>query len=148
MKTKQSIRLEAAGYSLLFFAMAFIAGICPVFSQPTLNIVPAESQLILFWPASATNYALQSSGDLTTTNWALASDAIPTTYGINTAVTVTNTPSARFFRLAQIPTTTPDGMVLIPAGAFTMGDTLDGMTDAVPVTVNLSAFYMDTNMVT
>ena len=39
------------------------------------------------------------------------------------------------------------GMALIPAGAFTMGDTLDGDSDADPVTVNVSAFYMDTNLV-
>jgi formylglycine-generating enzyme len=39
--------------------------------------------------------------------------------------------------------------VLIPAGSFTMGDTLDGgMGDAVPVTnVYISAFYMDANLV-
>jgi len=41
----------------------------------------------------------------------------------------------------------PPGMALIPAGAFTMGDTLDGMTDAVPVSVTVSAFYMDINLV-
>ena len=40
-------------------------------------------------------------------------------------------------------------MVLIPGGAFTMGDTLDGMANATPVTnVNISAFYMDANLVT
>ena len=39
------------------------------------------------------------------------------------------------------------GMALIPAGAFTMGDTLDGLSDAVPISVNVSAFYMDTNLV-
>ena len=38
-------------------------------------------------------------------------------------------------------------MALIPAGSFTMGDTLDGIADAVPVTVNVSAFCMDTNSV-
>jgi formylglycine-generating enzyme required for sulfatase activity len=42
---------------------------------------------------------------------------------------------------------TPQGMALIPAGAFTMGDTLDGETDAVPVSVTVSAFYMDVNLV-
>ncbi|MEI6395707.1 MAG: SUMF1/EgtB/PvdO family nonheme iron enzyme [Verrucomicrobiota bacterium] len=41
----------------------------------------------------------------------------------------------------------PAGMVLIPAGAFTMGDTLDGLSDAVPTNVTVSAFYMDVNLV-
>jgi formylglycine-generating enzyme required for sulfatase activity len=47
----------------------------------------------------------------------------------------------------------PSGMALIPAGSFTMGDTLgdglaEGYTDEVPTqTVYVSAFYMDTNLV-
>jgi formylglycine-generating enzyme len=41
----------------------------------------------------------------------------------------------------------PAGMTLIPAGSFTMGDTLDGEADAVPTNVMVSAFYMDTNLV-
>jgi len=39
-------------------------------------------------------------------------------------------------------------MVLIPAGPFTMGDSLDGEFDAIPtVTVDVSAFYMDVTLV-
>ena len=45
------------------------------------------------------------------------------------------------------PTTTSDGMALIPAGSFTIGDTLDGESDAIPTNVYVSAFYMDTNLV-
>ncbi len=42
----------------------------------------------------------------------------------------------------------PPGMALIPAGAFLMGDNLDGETDAMPViSVTVSAFYMDVNLV-
>ena len=37
-------------------------------------------------------------------------------------------------------------MALIPQGSFTMGDTLDGLSDAIPTTVLLSPFYMDTNL--
>jgi formylglycine-generating enzyme required for sulfatase activity len=45
--------------------------------------------------------------------------------------------------------TPPPGMVLIPAGAFTMGDNLDGLGDATPtVSTTVSAFYMDVNEVT
>jgi formylglycine-generating enzyme required for sulfatase activity len=40
-----------------------------------------------------------------------------------------------------------DGMAFIPAGSFTMGDTLDGESDAVPIGVTVSAFYMDKNLV-
>jgi sulfatase modifying factor 1 len=41
----------------------------------------------------------------------------------------------------------PAGMVLIPGGSFIIGDTLDGESDAIPTNVNVSAFYMDTNLV-
>jgi formylglycine-generating enzyme required for sulfatase activity len=55
-----------------------------------------------------------------------------------------------FYRVcgvAYTPITTTDGMALIPAGPFTMGDTLDGESDAIPISVTVSAFYMDTNLV-
>ena len=43
----------------------------------------------------------------------------------------------------------PAGMVLIPAGEFTMGDSLDGDSYALPLhTVQVSAFYMDKSEVT
>jgi len=41
----------------------------------------------------------------------------------------------------------PDGMALIPAGSFMMGDNLDGESDAVLTEVYVSAFYMDSNLV-
>jgi len=45
------------------------------------------------------------------------------------------------------PTFTADGMAFISAGSFTIGDTLDGESDAIPTNVYVSAFYMDTNLV-
>ena len=47
--------------------------------------------------------------------------------------------------------TAPPGMVLIPAGEFTMGNTVAADTDlanAAPVSTTVSAFYMDVNEVT
>ena len=41
----------------------------------------------------------------------------------------------------------PVGMAVIPSGSFTRGDTLDGESDAIPTNVTLSAFYIDTNLV-
>jgi formylglycine-generating enzyme required for sulfatase activity len=41
----------------------------------------------------------------------------------------------------------PPGMALVPAGAFSMGDTLDDEGDAAPITITVSAFYMDVNLV-
>ena len=51
---------------------------------------------------------------------------------------------------ARFEQTTPDGMVLIPAGSFEMGDSVgDGYSDELPVhSVYVSAFYMDRYEVT
>ncbi len=45
--------------------------------------------------------------------------------------------------------TPPPGMALIPAGAFTMGNSIGdgGIIDATPISVTVSAFYMDVNEV-
>lgn len=57
-----------------------------------------------------------------------------------------------FYRVrgvAYIPPTTSDGMALIPAGSFTMGNSIgdSDITDASPTSVTVSAFYIDTNLV-
>jgi formylglycine-generating enzyme len=58
--------------------------------------------------------------------------------------------SVRFFRV-RAANSTPDGMVLIPAGSFAMGNCMgpgDGDSDELPLhMVYVSAFYMDTNLV-
>ena len=47
-----------------------------------------------------------------------------------------------------IPCLNPNrGMAPVPAGTFTMGDTLDGDTDAAPTSVTVTGFYIDTNLV-
>jgi formylglycine-generating enzyme required for sulfatase activity len=128
--------------SLFLLMPALLAGVWPVLSQPTLGIAPVGNQLILYWPAiPSTNIViLQSATNLASPNWATANDAVPVS-----AATVSNNWPTMFFRL--IYTNPPAGMVLIPAGWFTMGDTLDGESDAVPTNIYVSAFYMDTNLV-
>ena len=57
-------------------------------------------------------------------------------------------PSPQRFYRARVVGPTPGGMALIPAGSFTMGDALDGESDALPLhTVYARAFCMDTNLV-
>jgi formylglycine-generating enzyme required for sulfatase activity len=131
----------------LFIGLALLAGVHSVLAQPALGIVPTNNQIILFWPITGdgTNGDLQSATDLVSQNWLSVTDAFPVNYGSQIAVSVTNVSAARFFRLSLVPPTA-DGMALIPAGAFTMGDTLDGESDAIPISVTVSAFYMDTNL--
>ena len=57
------------------------------------------------------------------------------------------TPQTRFRVVADDSSVSAD-MALIPAGSFTMGDNLDGLSAAPVVTVNVSAFYMGKNEVT
>ena len=132
-----------------FIALALLAVVHPMLAQPALGIVRTNNQSLLYWPATATDYVLQSSTNLASTNWVFATDAVPATYGSQTAVTVTNTSAARFFRLILVPTTTADGMAFIPAGSFTIGNSIgdSDITDANPTNVYVSAFYMDTNLV-
>jgi hypothetical protein len=62
---------------------------------PQLNIATVGNQSVLFYPASATNYVLQSATNLASANWQTVTDGVPVI-----AVTVTNSLPARFFRLA------------------------------------------------
>lgn len=48
----------------------------------------------------------------------------------------------------SVTETVPTGFALIPAGSFTRGDALDGLSDARTHTVTVSAFYMAKNLVT
>jgi formylglycine-generating enzyme len=132
-----------------FIGLALLALVHPVLAQPALGIVRTNNQVILFWPiiVGGTNGVLQSVTNLVSPNWLSATDAFPVNYSSQIAVSVTNVSSARFFRLSLVPPTA-DGMAFIPAGSFTMGDTLDEESDAIPPTnVFVSAFYMDTNLV-
>jgi formylglycine-generating enzyme required for sulfatase activity len=132
----------------LFIVLALLSGAHRVAAQfpagpanvLTISIVAGGTQTLIGWPVSTTNYVLQTVTNLTSTNWATARTAA----GVNAAVAPAAA-SAGFFRL--MPTTTPAGMALIPAGWFTMGDTLDGESDATPTNVYVSAFVMDVNLV-
>jgi sulfatase modifying factor 1 len=124
-----------------FIVLALFVGVHSAFGQVTnLGIAPAGRQSIIYWPVSTTNYVLQTVTNLASTNWVTARTA----FAVNTAE-VTNAAPAGFFRL--MPTTTTAGMALIPAGWFTMGDTLDGESEAIPTNIYVSAFVMDVNLV-
>jgi formylglycine-generating enzyme required for sulfatase activity len=126
----------------LFVVLALFARVYQTNAQVSnLGIISvAGGHSLLYWPMSTTNYVLQTVTDITSTNWVIARTA----FAVNSAE-VTNTAPSGFFRL--MPTTTPTGMALIPAGWFTMGDTLDGEDDAIPTNVYVSAFVMDVNLV-
>ena len=127
----------------LFIGLALVAGVHSTTAQVTnLGIAPAPGgQSVLYWPVSSTNYVLQTVTNLTSTNWSTVRTAYPVNAG-----QVTNSGASGFFRLQ--PVTVPADMALVPAGWFTMGDTLDGESDAIPTNIFVSAFVMDVNLVT
>jgi formylglycine-generating enzyme required for sulfatase activity len=125
--------------------LSLLSGINAAMAQPTLGVVPTNGQFLLHWPANngGSNGVLQSTASLSSPNWLTATDVFTVNYGSYSAVAVSNSSTARFFRLAVVPPTT-NGMALIPAGSFTMGDDLDSESDALPLhTVYVSAFYTD-----
>jgi formylglycine-generating enzyme required for sulfatase activity len=138
---------------ILFIMLALLAGVHSVLAQVTdLGIAPAGQQSVLYWPTSSTtNYVLQTTTNLASPNWVTAGNAVP----VN-AVVVTNAAPLGYFRLSE--SATPAGMALIPAGPFLMGNFIvnnfynsatndPDITDATPITITVSAFYMDVNLV-
>jgi formylglycine-generating enzyme required for sulfatase activity len=111
-----------------------------------LTIIRSAANVILTWPTNATGFTLQSTTNLVSP--AVWTTVVPGPVVVNGNNTVTNpiSGSQQFYRLSQ--SAIRSGMALIPAGSFTMGDNLDGLSDATPtVSVTVSAFYMDVNLV-
>ena len=116
-------------------------GLAQTTNPPSLGMATVGNQTVLYWPASATNFVLQRVGSLASTNWLTVTNGIPLT-----GVVLSNSTPPGFFRLYQ-PQPNPPGMTQVPGGGFTMGDGLDGMSDALPTAVTVSAFYMDAGLV-
>ena len=136
MKTKLNPRL---------IALALLAGVHPsaapaaqffrIVGPAATAIMTLNADGTLVWSNAqpGTNYTVQTCSSLIGgTNW-VDYVQLPVTNSVNTNPIVSFHP--------------PAGMVLIPAGIFTLGDTLDGESDAIPTNVTVSAFYMDVNLV-
>jgi formylglycine-generating enzyme len=146
MNTKPIISMRTKIYHL-FIALALFTGVHPVLAQTTpLSIALVGNQVVLSWPVTATNWVLQGTPSLSPAAWSTNLPAPVVVNGQNT-VTVSISGTQQFYELAAVLVTVPGGMALIPAGAFTMGDTLDGESDAIPTSVTVSPFYMDVNLV-
>src|ERR1019366_7254105 len=137
---------------ILLFLPALIAGLGLIMVGrataqivTNLTIIRSAANVILTWPTNATGFTLQSTANLVSP--AVWTTVVPGPVAVNGNNTVTNPISGtqQFYRLS--PPAIPSGMALIPAGTFTMGDNLDGESDAIPTNVTVSAFYMDVNLV-
>lgn len=118
-----------------------------------LSIARSNNVVVISWPAAATNYALQTTVSLNPASWQTITNPPPLTVNNTNFLAYTNNSLTRFFRLYFNTNTGGSsfpGMALVPAGTFTMGDVADTNIDgdAAPVSVTVSQFYMDTNLVT
>jgi formylglycine-generating enzyme required for sulfatase activity len=129
----------------LFIMLALLTGIHQAAAQGTRFFRisgPAATAVTAFRPDGTmvwsnaqpgATYTIQTVSSLPGgTNW-VDYVKIPVTNGVNTN--------------QLIDFNAPSGMALIPAGVFTMGDNLDGESDAVPTNVTVSAFCMDVSLV-
>ena len=123
-------------------ALALGTGVA-AFGQPVITSFSGNGVLVCsnLAPGSVATVAWASSlAGPWCTNWAgLGAVTVDSNGAISVSVPM-------FYRVCGVAYTPPN-MVLIPAGSFTMGDTLDGEGDAAPISVTVSVFYMDINLV-
>jgi formylglycine-generating enzyme required for sulfatase activity len=145
MKTQRRFASGLAAAALVLACSTSQAQALPVVTTNTLSIqIYSKNNAILTWATNAIGFALQSATNpVSPAVWNTVSP-LPVVVNGQNIVSNSAAGSRMFYRLAI-----PSGMALIPAGAFTMGDSLDGETDAIPtVSVTVSAFYMDVTPVT
>ncbi len=96
---------------------------------------------------------IQYSTSLSETNWVVLTNLVVTESPYWFVDVDAPTVPRRFYRVLALGTNSPapPGMALIPAGSFVMGNCMDpgeGSSNELPLhTVNVSAFYMDKNLV-
>src|SRR5216683_2094380 len=129
----------------LFIVLALLAGINQAAAQ-------GARFFRISGPAATTIMSFNPDGTIVWSNAQPGTYTFQTVFSLDTGVTywpdyfhipVTNSVNTNLV----IDFNPPAGMALIPAGVFTMGDTLDGENDAAPISVTVSAFYMDVNLV-
>jgi formylglycine-generating enzyme required for sulfatase activity len=141
----------------LFLALAFLAGITHAAAQqPVITSFSQNGVLVCTNLQPGTVASVEWASSLAgpwQTNWSRL-DAV--TVGPNGNIQVSVPMYYRVRGVAYTPPP-PSGMVLIPAGSFTMGDSMGDYANnagpyytnnAVLVTANVSSFYMETNLVT
>src|SRR5208337_4777263 len=135
--------LQVALFALALGARAAAFGQAPVITSFSQNGALVCSNLVAGSTATV-EWASSLSGPWNA-NWA-GLDAV--TADSNGMIQVSVPMFYRVRGAAATTNTAPGNMVLIPAGSFQMGDTLDGEADALPLhPVYVSAFYMDANLV-
>lgn len=143
-----SIR-DFMNFKNILFLMA-LAGTFPTSAQPMITSLSQAEVLVcsnLVAAATATVQWTTNSLGSNTEPWSSFSTNTAGTDGVlQASVVIFPSGPPTFYRVMQ---TAPAGMALIPAGSFTMGDTIDGNPygDAATTNVYVAAFYIDTTLV-
>ena len=141
----------------LLIPLALMAGVHQAAAQlPVITSFNQNGVLVCsnLQPGSVASVQWASSPSGPWTNWASAAGLDTLTVRSNGTITVSVPMFYRVLGVAatnnavpSLPQFSADGMALIPSGTFTMGDLLDGESDALPTNIYVSSFYMDTNLV-
>ena len=136
-------------------ALALGAGVAAQAAAPVITnitMVGATPRFGVHSDLGITNQ-IQCCTNLSQTNWVVLTNLLVAQSPYWFVDVAAPPASQRFYRVAALAASTPPpgGMALIPAGSFTMGNCMspsEGYPDELPLhTVNVSAFYMDTNLV-
>jgi formylglycine-generating enzyme required for sulfatase activity len=141
---------KSLGVSLGLCALALGSFVTAHAAAPVITnitLIRANPHLGIQSDVGAIN-RVQFTTNLSQANWVVLTNLVVSQGGYEFVHTNPSVAPARFYRIVACPTNAPSGMSMIPAGPFTMGDTLDADTNAVPAhSVYVSAFYMDRNLV-
>jgi formylglycine-generating enzyme required for sulfatase activity len=127
-------------YCLSLLALGLLIGIrLTVAQQPVITSFSQNGVLVCSNLDSGSTATIQWASSLTGPWSNLFSVTIP-----SNQIVVASVPM--FYRVIGVYA--PAGMTAIPGGAFTMGDTVDNRSSAIPTNIYVSGFYMDMCLVT
>jgi formylglycine-generating enzyme required for sulfatase activity len=147
---------RATAIKLSLGALALWVGVAAQAAAPiitNITMVGATPRFGVQSDLGITNQ-IQSCTNLSQTNWLVLTNLLVAQSPYYFADVTAPPAPRRFYRVMSFATNSapPDGMALIPAGSFTMGNCMtpdEGYSDELPLhTVNVSAFYMDRYEVT
>ena len=120
-------------------------------AAPEITGIAMVPQLSIRSDVGVTNQ-IQYTNDLSGSVWATLTNVVVTQNNYTFVDTSAAGQPVRFYQVMMptnsVVTNPPSGgMALIPAGSYTRGDARDSSSDAPTNTVDVGAFYMDTNLV-
>ncbi len=141
-----------------FIGLALLAGVCRAAAQlPVITSFSRNGVLVCSNLNPGSTCTVQWASSLTGSWSNLYTLTVAANQSVVASVPIKSVVASvpMFYRVLGLATTNaattnaPAGMALIPAGTFTMGNTIgdSDIADATPTNIYVSAFYMDVNLV-